>query len=67
MLFRSASASLPAPAESVKGKAKERVDDAWGLDATLAVLQQWANEKKGDSPLTVAVVGVTNVSWHYLG
>ncbi|EIW62162.1 P-loop containing nucleoside triphosphate hydrolase protein [Trametes versicolor FP-101664 SS1] len=61
VLFRSASASLPAPAESVKGKAKERVDDAWGLDATLAVLQQWANEKKGDSPLTVAVVGVTNV------
>ncbi|KAH9853944.1 hypothetical protein C2E23DRAFT_727751 [Lenzites betulinus] len=61
VLFRSASASLPAPAESVKGKGKERADDAWGLDATLAFLTQWAGEKKGETPFTVAVVGVTNV------
>ncbi|KAI0352721.1 P-loop containing nucleoside triphosphate hydrolase protein [Trametes cingulata] len=63
VLFRSASACLPAPAESVKGKGKERADDAWGLDNLLALLKQWAQEKKtdDDKPLTVAVVGVTNV------
>ena len=61
VLFRSASACLPAPAESVKGKGKERADDAWGLEAVLALFKQWVNEKKDDKPLTVAVVGVTNV------
>ncbi|KAL7282022.1 hypothetical protein ACG7TL_003489 [Trametes sanguinea] len=61
VLFRSASACLPAPAETVKGKAKERADDAWGLEAILALLKQWAEEKKDDKPLTLAVVGVTNV------
>ncbi|KAI8984977.1 hypothetical protein BD414DRAFT_417885 [Trametes punicea] len=61
VLFRSASACLPAPAESVKGKGKERADDAWGLEAVLALLKQWANEKKDEKPLTIAVVGVTNV------
>ena len=61
ILFRSASACLPAPAESVKGKGKERADDAWGLEAVLALFKQWVNEKKDDKPLTVAVVGVTNV------
>ncbi|KAI0643674.1 P-loop containing nucleoside triphosphate hydrolase protein [Trametes meyenii] len=65
VLFRSASACLPAPAEGVqgkgKGKGKERADDAWGLDAALALLTQWAGETKDEKPLTVAVVGVTNV------
>ncbi|KAI9063457.1 P-loop containing nucleoside triphosphate hydrolase protein [Trametes sanguinea] len=61
VLFRSASACLPAPAETVKGKAKERADDAWGLEAILALLKQWAEEKKDDKPFTLAVVGVTNV------
>ncbi|KAI0334913.1 P-loop containing nucleoside triphosphate hydrolase protein [Cubamyces sp. BRFM 1775] len=60
VLFRSASACLPAPAESVKGKGKERVDDAWGLEAVLALFKQWVSEKKDDKPLTIAVVGVTN-------
>ncbi|KAH9894117.1 hypothetical protein C8Q73DRAFT_826613 [Cubamyces lactineus] len=60
VLFRSASACLPAPAESVKGKGKERADDAWGLEAALALFKQWVSEKKDDKPLTVAVVGVTN-------
>ncbi|KAI0366432.1 P-loop containing nucleoside triphosphate hydrolase protein [Pilatotrama ljubarskyi] len=61
VLFRPASACLPASAESVKGKGKERADDAWGLDSLLTLLKQWAEEKKDEKPLTVAVVGVTNV------
>ncbi|KAI0676739.1 hypothetical protein C8Q78DRAFT_1073527 [Trametes maxima] len=61
VLFRAASACLPAPAERVKGKGKERADDAWGLDAALAMLAQWAGEAGDAKPLTVAAVGVTNV------
>ncbi|KAI0772525.1 hypothetical protein BD413DRAFT_45792 [Trametes elegans] len=61
VLFRSASACLPAPPVSVKGKGKERPDDAWGLDAAFALLKTWADEKKDEKPLTVAIVGVTNV------
>ncbi|EJF63073.1 hypothetical protein DICSQDRAFT_83967 [Dichomitus squalens LYAD-421 SS1] len=68
VLFRSSSACLPvSPADAgsarVKGKGKERerADDAWGLDSLTALLQQWAKEKAGDGPLTLAVVGVTNV------
>ena len=69
MLFRSASACLPASvadAASVtgkgKGKERERADDAWGLEAATALLRQWAEDHKGDKPFTLAVVGVTNVS-----
>ncbi|KAH9950048.1 hypothetical protein B0H21DRAFT_21208 [Amylocystis lapponica] len=61
VLFRSASAFLPAPLEPVgKGKGKERADDAWGIDSILACLHAWAQEQEGDAPLVVAVVGVTN-------
>ncbi|KAI1793027.1 P-loop containing nucleoside triphosphate hydrolase protein [Ganoderma leucocontextum] len=64
VLFRSSTACLPvSPADTWskgKGKERERADDAWGLDSLTALLQQWATEKKGDEPLTLAVVGVTN-------
>ncbi|KAE9387743.1 P-loop containing nucleoside triphosphate hydrolase protein [Gymnopus androsaceus JB14] len=63
--FRSASACLPVnpliPKDvKGKGKAKHPADDALGADAILDCLGKWAEEKKGDSPFTVAVVGVTN-------
>lgn len=65
LLFRVASSFLP-PAvthDSTKGKAKnkEPSDDAWGLDAVSQLLGHWAQEKAGDGPLHVAVVGLTNV------
>ncbi|KAH9062032.1 hypothetical protein EDB87DRAFT_1788140 [Lactarius vividus] len=64
LLFRAASSFLP-PAvryDSAKGKGKEKEpsDDAWGLDAMNTLLGRWAHEKAGDSPLHVAVVGLTN-------
>lgn len=70
LLFRSATAFLPAGPEQVnvkvkgKGKAKVTVptDDAVGVDSVLECLGQWAQEKKNEVPLTVAVVGITNVS-----
>lgn len=70
LLFRSATACLPvssADAVNIKGKGKgkerERADDAWGLDAVVALLRSWAENKQGgDAPLAVAVVGLTNVS-----
>ena len=71
VLFRSASACLPAAAADAasaqgkskgKGKERERADDAWGLEAATALLHQWAEDHKGDKPFTVAIVGVTNVS-----
>ena len=62
VVFRSSSAFLPIIPEPVgKGKGKERADDAWGVDAVRKILSKWAQEKEGDSPLAVAVVGVTNV------
>ena len=76
VLFRAASACLPtnqadANLASSKGKSKgkgngkarERADDAWGVDAIRALLAALAAEKtKGgeDAPLTVAVAGVAN-------
>ena len=62
-LFRSASAFLasdvlPVPV-STKGKGKERLDDALGLDTLCSVLEKLAGEK--ETPLVVAVTGVTNV------
>ena len=61
---------MPAVSEQVnvkvkgKGKAKVTVpaDDAVGVDSVLECLGQWAQEKKNEVPLTVAVVGITNVS-----
>ena len=66
VLFRSASACLPVPSADVgkgKGKERERADDAWGLDAASALFRSLAEQKQGDEPLTIAVVGVTNVSF----
>ena len=65
LLFRAASSFLPpvvkqGPAKG-KGKEKEPSDDAWGLDAVYTLLGRWADEKAGDGPLHVAVVGLTNV------
>ncbi|OCH95890.1 hypothetical protein OBBRIDRAFT_441971 [Obba rivulosa] len=61
VFFRSASAFLPPTADPTgKGKAKERADDAWGLNEVTACLQRWAKEKTGGGPLVVAVVGVVN-------
>ncbi|KAG6849948.1 hypothetical protein H0H93_003320 [Arthromyces matolae] len=64
-LFRSATAFLPSASEAPskikgKGKGKAPVDDGIGVDSVLECLGQWAKIKKGDKPLTVAVVGVTN-------
>ncbi|KAJ7762824.1 hypothetical protein DFH07DRAFT_405096 [Mycena maculata] len=66
--FRAASAFLPAGPELLdktivkgKGKGKARADDALGADTILARLGEWAEQKTGDEPLCVAVIGVTNV------
>jgi hypothetical protein len=65
LLFRAASSFLPPPVayDPTKGKAKrkEPPDDAWGLDAVSNLLGHWAQEKTGEGPLHVAVVGLTNV------
>ena len=65
VLFRSSSACLPVSVADVwskgKGRERERADDAWGLDSLTTLLQQWATEKKGNGPLTLVVVGITNV------
>jgi nuclear GTP-binding protein len=68
LLFRVASSFL-APTvthdpKKGKGKSKEPSDDAWGLDAVSQLLEHWAQEKTGDGPLHVAVVGLTNVRPH---
>ncbi|KAI0346977.1 hypothetical protein BDW22DRAFT_1480687 [Trametopsis cervina] len=62
LLFRSASAFLPViePVVPSKEKGKARADDALGLDSVLTLLGQWAQEKAGEKPLTVAIVGGTN-------
>ena len=65
LLFRVASSFLP-PAVGYdttksKGKRKELLEDAWGLDAVSTLLGRWAHGKSGDGPLHVAVVGFTNV------
>ncbi|KAF7301581.1 hypothetical protein MIND_00723600 [Mycena indigotica] len=62
--FRSATGLLPETVKSDdkgKGKAKASYSDALGADAILDILGAWAEAKKGDTPLCVAVVGVTNV------
>ncbi|KAF5320667.1 hypothetical protein D9619_001196 [Psilocybe cf. subviscida] len=69
LLFRAASAFLPEQPTLLdpllkkgKGKApKPKTDDAVGAEAVRACLARWAKEKKGDEPLAVAIVGVTNV------
>ncbi|KAJ6510235.1 GTP-binding protein [Mycena vitilis] len=63
--FTVASAFLPAGPELIKpkgkGKAKVSAENATGVDSVLECLGEWANQKKGDMPLCVAVVGFTNV------
>ncbi|KAJ7087235.1 hypothetical protein B0H15DRAFT_801307 [Mycena belliarum] len=66
LMFRSASSFLPAGPELVvkpkgKGKAKVSSDNALGADSILDCLAEWAEQKTGDKPLCVAVVGFTNV------
>ncbi|KAJ3760503.1 GTP-binding protein, partial [Lentinula raphanica] len=63
--FRSAISFLPeSNATKVdlkgKGKARDAVNDALGATAILECLGRLAEEKNNDTPLTVAVVGVTN-------
>ncbi|EIM85608.1 uncharacterized protein STEHIDRAFT_169483 [Stereum hirsutum FP-91666 SS1] len=73
LLFRSSSAFIseapsmldPALVSKSKGKAKAPADDAWGEEAVLSLLKQWAEEKENregaaTEPLQVAVIGVTN-------
>jgi nuclear GTP-binding protein len=64
-LFRSASSSLPEynpdPTSKQKGKSREPSDDAFGADAVLSYLNDLARVHNGEQ-LTVAVVGMTNVS-----
>ncbi|KAJ7067927.1 hypothetical protein C8F01DRAFT_581849 [Mycena amicta] len=62
--FRSASCCLPevpASNDKGKGKAKAQAGDALGADSVLELLGTWAEEKEGNEPLCVAVIGVTNV------
>ena len=65
LLSRAASSFLPSPVAhdptKGKGKRKEPSDDAWGLEAVSHLLRHWAQEKTGEGPLHVAVVGLTNV------
>ena len=65
LLFRAATSFLPPPVahDSTKGKSKrkELLDDGWGLDGVSNLLGHWAQEKTGEGPLHVAVVGLTNV------
>ncbi|KAG6896875.1 hypothetical protein C0992_005566 [Termitomyces sp. T32_za158] len=64
VLFRSASGFLPSgPESSTKGQRKAKVNahDGLGVDSVLECLVHWATTKKGEEPLTAAVVGVTNV------
>lgn len=61
--FRSSSAQLPSAHESPsqprkKSSALFPKDDSWASDAIISQLDQWASKGK---PLSVAVVGVTNV------
>ncbi|KAI0285084.1 hypothetical protein BGY98DRAFT_1093202 [Russula aff. rugulosa BPL654] len=64
LLSRAASSFLPSPVAhdptKGKGKRKEPSDDAWGLEAVSHLLRHWAQEKTGEGPLHVAVVGLTN-------
>ncbi|KAI0303086.1 GNL3L/Grn1 putative GTPase-domain-containing protein [Russula brevipes] len=64
LLFRVASSFLPSASmhdpTKRKGKGKEPSDDAWGSDAVSELLGLWAQEKTGEDPLHVAIVGVTN-------
>jgi len=70
-LFRSASTFLPeeqAPhplpqAKQGKGKAKSSVADAVGANSIIACLHTWANQKSDEEVMTVAVVGLANVSY----
>ncbi|KAJ7179512.1 GTP-binding protein [Mycena filopes] len=66
--FRAASSFLPAGPELIikekgkgKAKAKPSPNNALGADAVLERLGEWAQQKEGDTPLSVAVVGFTNV------
>ncbi|KAJ7047765.1 hypothetical protein C8F04DRAFT_1216975 [Mycena alexandri] len=64
--FRAASSFLPAGPELIikakgKGKAKALSNNALGADTVLERLGEWAEQKEGDKPLSVAVVGFTNV------
>lgn len=69
LLFRAASAFLPeqpTPLDPLlkkgKGKApKPKTNDATGAEAVRSWIAHWAKQKKGDEPLAVAIIGVTNV------
>jgi len=64
LLFRASSGFLPSAAEPTiksKGKSKAPANDAIGANSIFAYLSELAKEKGGDEPLTVTVVGLTNV------
>ncbi|KAF9028324.1 hypothetical protein BDZ89DRAFT_769840 [Hymenopellis radicata] len=64
VLFRSASAFVPAEVECSKlekGKGKVPLDNAVGVESLLKLLGEASQRKDGDGPLAVAVVGFTNV------
>ncbi|CAK5276095.1 unnamed protein product [Mycena citricolor] len=63
--FRSSTRFMPLGPEAImadkgKGKSKASPNDALGQSAILDFLADCASSKKGDAPLTVAVVGLTN-------
>ncbi|KZP15119.1 hypothetical protein FIBSPDRAFT_1048353 [Athelia psychrophila] len=62
--FRASTACLPLSPEALanasKPRAKPSATDAPTADSILAQLSAWAQEKTGDEPLAVAVVGLTN-------
>jgi len=49
---------------AIKSRGKEMVpvNDATGASSILAYLSECAQEKEGDEPVAVAIVGLTNVS-----
>lgn len=70
LLFRSASIFLPEGQTSqpspqpkkARGKAEAPVNGAVGADLILSCLSEWAKQIGHDEPLTVAILGVANVS-----
>jgi nuclear GTP-binding protein len=62
--FRASSAFLPVAEPAIKSRGKEKapVNDAIGASSIFAYLSKCAQEKEGDEPVAVAIVGLTNVS-----
>ncbi|KAH6896389.1 GTP-binding protein [Coprinopsis sp. MPI-PUGE-AT-0042] len=58
--FKASSSFIPG-AENGKGKSKTPANDSLGAESILACVGEWAKAKEGETPLTIAVAGITNV------